>query len=234
MNSLYGDIDPRDIPTYSINDAARYLRIPSSTIRSWTVGQSYPVKDGSNFFAPLIPIQKHKSYLLSFTNPIEIHLLRAIRQHHRIQLHKVRAALDFINERLHVSHPLATQKFSTDGVDLFIDHYGKLIHASQKERHQLKLAISSHLERIEPDDGGLAIKLYPFTRSHEENNPRIVALDPRVAFGQLAIDGTGIPTSILKERYAAGDSINDLAVDYDCSRLWIEEAIRCELFPLAA
>jgi uncharacterized protein (DUF433 family) len=110
-----------------------------------------------------------------------------------------------------------------------------LIQASQAERHQLELSIHTHIQRIEADDQGLAIRLYPFTRSHEENNPRI-------AFGRLTIDGTGIATSILKERYSAGDSlalasrqrIDELAADYDCDRLSIEEAIRCELSPIAA
>ena len=234
MNSLYGKLDPRDIPTYSIKDAARYLRIPSSTIRSWTVGHHYSVKDGSNFFAPLIEIFQQKPYALSFTNLIEIHVLRAIRQHHKIQLDRVRDALDFIDEKFHLPHPLASQNFSTNGVDLFIERYGELIQATQTERIQLKLAINTHLERIEPDDRGLAIKLYPFTRTHEENNPRIVAIDPRIAFGRLTIDGTGIATSILKERYLAGDSIDELAADYQCYRLSIEEAIRCELTQIAA
>jgi uncharacterized protein (DUF433 family) len=45
------------------------------------------------------------------------------------------------------------------------------------------------------------------------------------------IDVTGISTSILKERYSAGDSIDELAADYDYNQLSIEEAIRCELSP---
>jgi uncharacterized protein (DUF433 family) len=233
MLSLYGDRDPREIPSYSMNDAARYLRIPASTIRSWTVGYPYPVKDGLNFFCPLIEIPPQKPYLLSFTNLVEVHILRAIRQHHQIQLNKVREALNFIDDRFNISHPLAQERFRTDGVDLFIERYGALINASSRGQTELKQSLQAHLERIEPDDTGLAIKLYPFTRSHEDNNPRIVVIDPRIAFGRLIIAGTGIATDILKERYQAGDSIQELADDYDCDRLAIEEAIRCEL-PSAA
>lgn len=229
MTNLYGGIDPRDIPIYSISDAARYLRIPVGTIRSWTVGRHYPTANGSNFFKPLITIRNLKPRLLSFTSLVEIHILRAIRKHHQIQLDKVRSALDFIDERFQVSHPLARESFRTDGVDLFIERYGSLINASCIGQAELKDAFYAHLERIEPDDTGLAIKLYPFTRSHEEDNPRIVVIDPRIAFGRLVIAGTGIATSVLAERYQVGDSIDELAYDYDCSRLMIEEAIRCEL-----
>ncbi len=229
MTDLYGGTDPRDIPTYSIGDAARYLRIPSGTIRSWTVGRRYPIANGSSFFKPLIAISDRTPRLLSFTNLIEIHVLRAIRQRHKIQLDLVRVALDFIDEQLQVSHSLARKRFRTDGVDLFIDRYGSLINASRSGQVELKDALNAHLERIEPDDTGLAIKLYPFTRSHEEDNPRIVVIDPRIAFGRLVIAGTGIATQVLAERYHAGDSIDELADDYDCDRLKIEEAIRCEL-----
>lgn len=117
----------------------------------------------------------------------------------------------------------------TNGVDLFIERYGELINASSGGRKELKAALNAHLERIEPDDKGLAIKLYPFTRSSEVDNPRLVVIDPRIAFGRLTIAGTGIATNVLKERYKAGESMEELAFDCDCDRLSIEEAIRCEL-----
>lgn len=229
MTELYGGTDPRNIPTYSISDAARYLRIPTGTIRSWTVGRQYPTANGSNFFKPLIPILDLKPRLLSFTNLVEIHVLRAIRKNHKIQLDKVRIALDFIEGQFQLSCPLAGECFRTNGVDLFIERYGSLINASLRGQTEMKDAFNAHLERIEPDDTGLAIKLYPFTRSSEEDNPRLVVIDPRIAFGRLVIAGTGIATRVLAERYQAGDSIDDLADDYDCGRLKIEEAIRCEL-----
>jgi uncharacterized protein (DUF433 family) len=233
MNKLYGGTDPREISTYSISDAARYLRIPAGTIRSWTIGRHYPTLGGCNFLKPLIPIKDIKPRLLSFTNLIEIHVLRAIRKHHKIDLPTVRTALDFIAEQFPVPHPLVNERFHTNGVDLFIEKYGSLIRASERGQMELKDTLNAHLQRIELDDTGLAIKLYPFTRSHEEDNPRIVAIDPRIAFGRLVIAGTGISTRVVAERYQAGESIDDLVYDYECDRLKIEEAIRCEL-PVAA
>jgi hypothetical protein len=50
MNALYGGIDPRNIPVYSIGDAARYLRMPNATVRSWAVGHTYPTADGQRYF----------------------------------------------------------------------------------------------------------------------------------------------------------------------------------------
>jgi uncharacterized protein (DUF433 family) len=231
--NIYGGSDPRNIPNYSISDAARYLRIPSGTIRSWTVGRNYQTLNGSCFFKPLIKIRDTKPKLLSFTNLIEVHIVRAIRKNHQIRLDKVRIALDFIENEFKLSHPLASQQFRTDGTDLFIEQYGSLINASQGEQMGLRDAVHAHLERIVTDDSGLAIKLFPFTRSHEENNPRIVVIDPQIAFGRLTIEGTGIAANVLAERYLAGDSIDDLAYDYNCENFKIEEAIRCEVIKAA-
>jgi uncharacterized protein (DUF433 family) len=125
------------------------------------------------------------------------------------------------------------ERFRTDGVDLFIERYNSLVNTSKREQIELRDAFNAHLERIEPDDTGLAIKLYPFTGSEEEDNPHIVVIDPQISFGRLIIAGTGISTRVLADRYRAGDSMDDLAYDYDCERLSIEEAIRCEL-PVAA
>lgn len=231
---IYGGQDPRDIPTYSAGDAARYLKIPASTIRAWTVGRKYPVNDGHKQFRPLIETSVKNPLRLSFINLIEIHVLRAIRQDHNLDLAKVRTALDYIDEQFKTPHPLAHQEFYTDGVDLFIEEYGLQINASAQGQINLKNLLTAHLDRIEPDDRGLAVKLYPFTRNQEENNPRLVAIDPRVAFGRMAIEGRGIPTDIITERFHAGDSPEQIADDYECEVEKIQEAIRCETRPIAA
>lgn len=228
MVDIYGGKDPRGIPTYTIGSAARYLGIPASTIRSWTEGRKYPVSDGSKDFSPLIEVKEKKPLRLTFTNLIEIHVLRAIRKEHQVNLRNIREALNYLQKEMEISHPLVHQKFQTDGVDLFVEFYGKLMNVSKTGQMTLKEALEMHLGRIEPDDSGLAIQLYPFTRSHEENNPRIVVIDPRISFGRLTIAGTGIATDIVTERFHAGDSPETIAKDYECDLEKIQEAIRCE------
>jgi hypothetical protein len=40
----YRGSDPRQIPAYTIFDAARYLHIPERTIQNWAYGYSYATK----------------------------------------------------------------------------------------------------------------------------------------------------------------------------------------------
>src|SRR4029450_2122810 len=121
---FYGGQDPREMPAYGIREVAHYLQIPPSTLRSWVKGRYYPTEAGPKFFAPLMALPERTMGgppVLSFLNTVEAHVLDALRREHRIALHKVREALTYVEQRFPSKHPLADQKFETDGIDLFID-----------------------------------------------------------------------------------------------------------------
>ncbi|WP_234996775.1 DUF433 domain-containing protein [Planktothrix sp. PCC 11201] len=220
-------LDVRDLPNYSLTEAAKYLQLPTGTLRSWVYGRYYPTRQGKKYFAPLIELASEKK--LSFTNLIEAHVLSAIRRLHQVPLAKVRAALDYLNQEFSAPHPLAKLEFQTDGVNLFVEQFGELLNVSLKGQLALKEVFYQFLSRIERDPSGLPIKLFPFTRNFDINAPKIVVIDPYISFGRPVLMGTGIPTIILAERYKAGESIHELAIDYQCERSLIEEGIRSEL-----
>jgi uncharacterized protein (DUF433 family) len=167
--------------------------------------------------------------LLSFTNLVEAHVLDAIRREHGIELKKVRDAVRYMQERLSVGHPLASRAMVTDGVDLFVHHYAVLANISREGLLAMTEVLGAYFRRVEWDEAGFAIRLYPFTRKRELDEPRVVVIDPEVAFGKPVLANTGIPTATVANRYKAGESMDDLAEDYDLKRVQIEEAIRCEL-----
>jgi uncharacterized protein (DUF433 family) len=229
MASTDATLDSRNIPSYPIVDAARYLTIPVGTLRSWLHGRYYPVEDGKRYFEPLIQRPNATTPQLSFTNLVEAHVLRVIRQVHGIRLDKVRTALDYVDQRFNIPHPLARIEFQTDGINLFTESVGRLINVSENGQLVMQEALKHLLERIEWDESGIAARLFPLTRMKDQDAPKVLVIDPRISFGRPVLLGTGIPTAVLAERYKAGESMNDLAEDYSCDRLQIEEAIRCEL-----
>jgi len=226
---LYGGQDPRHVATYSPSEVARYLRVPASTLRAWVFGTRYQTKRGAKPFEPVIQRPKPKERLLSFTNLIELHVLNAIRKVHNVPLVQVRQGLNYIKDLYSMEHPLASQKLYTDGLDLFVEHLGKFVNASRHGQLAIPEIVQVYLQRIEWDEEGLAARLYPFTRFNESSEPTWIVIDPSVSFGQPAVVDSGVPTAILAQRYAAGESIDELASDYECDRLKIEEAIRYEL-----
>ena len=168
---------------------------------------------------------------LSFFNLVEAHILNAIRERFRLQ--EVRPVLRYVERELDVKRPLVEKVFQTDGVSLFVEHCGQLLNVSEKGQLAMQAMLSQHLERIEFDPGGRAARLYPFTRDWggqpaQLEDPKAVVFDPLISFGRLVIASTGIATSAVADRFAAGDTIDELARDYGIDRGLVEEAIRCE------
>ena len=227
--------DPREVASYSVMEAAHYLRIPRTTLRDWVSGRKYRSNKGLHFSKPIIQVPDPKKKVLSFMNLVEIHVLDAIRRKHEIPLEKVRTALNYLSKQFPSRHPLADQEFDTDGLNLFIKKFSQLINISQEGQLAIQEVLQAHLHRIERDLKGIPVRLYPFTRKRDlQDEPRAVVIDPHVSFGRPVIVGTGIPTAVIAERYKAGESVDDLADDYGRRRLEIEEAIRCELSVEAA
>ena len=227
--SIDAQPDTRQLPAYGLSEAAHYLHIPVATLRSWVHGRPYPTTAGKKYFKRLIDLPEPKFGALSFMNLVEAHVLNAIRRNYRIALPKVRGALDYVRKQFGWKHPLAEQKFETHGVNLFVSRFEKLISASESGQLAIREVIKAHLRRIEHDTFGLAARLYPFTRENGLDQPRFIVIDPLVSFGRPIIDGTGVTTTVLAERYKAGDSMDALAEEYGCKRPQIEEAVRCEL-----
>ncbi len=224
-----GAPDPRELPNYRIPEAAHYLGIPASTVRWWALGQRYRTAAGVKKSRPVIAIPQHQPPLLSFINLVELHVLDGIRNQYQIPLPKVRNAVEYVIAQFSLSHLLAQEKFVTDGVSLLIRRFDQLIDASERGQLAMAEVLREHLQRIERDEEGLAIRLYPFTRYRHVQNPRLILIDPRIAFGRPVLAGTGIATSTVAERYKAGESIAALVDDYGRPPEEIEEAVRCEL-----
>jgi len=231
MPELYHEADPRRVPTYAASEAAHYLHIPVATLRSWVFGRSYRTSGGTRRFEPVIALADPKVRLLSFTNLVEAHVLAAIRRKHGVTLSNIRSAIDHLQARYGIEHPLAHVQFKTDGLSLFIEVLDQLVNVSLQGQVAIREVMGAHLQRVEHDENGLAARLFPFTRLGVAagQQPKTVVIDPRVAFGRPVLAGTGIPTAVLANRYKAGESIAELAQDYECDSAMVEEAIRCEL-----
>ena len=229
---LYGGHDPRGLSSYTSREAARYVRLPLRTVQNWAFG--FRTYGGD----PLIHVADPERHLLSFWNVAELHVLGALRRYHRISPKKLRVVIRYLEETFKSPHPLLTAQMLTDGVSVFVERAGKLINATRSGQLAMRELMEAHLQRIDQDVDGLAIRLFPFVRHDPHtarslemlpDEPKIISLDPRVRFGRPVIVGTSIPTEEVAERFRAGDTCRQLADEYGQSSHQIEEAIRCEL-----
>lgn len=237
MLSFYKE-DPREVPVYTLAQAARYLKIPEVTLKTWIKGRKYPVDGGNKqkFFQPVILLPDPRIPRLSFVNLVEAHVLNGIRRIENIPFRKVRQAISYLKKQYPSKHPLADRLFQTDGVDLLIEDVGKLINVSKDGQMEMREIVDKYLRRIDRDPSKhLPIRLYPFLRNtHQEEEPLSVVIDPLVSFGRPTLVKTGIPTAVIAERFYAGDSMENLARDYGIEREKIEEAVRYETSYLKA
>jgi uncharacterized protein (DUF433 family) len=221
------DAETYNTPAYSVIDAARYLRMPVGTLRSWLDGRSYKTQKGQQQFAALIQRPSPNHPELSFANLVEAHVLRVIRENHQIKLDRVRTALDYLSKDLETDHPLIQHRFQTDGVDLFVDSMERLVNVTRSGQLAMKETLKFLLTRIEWDDREIASKLFPFVQA-EGDVAKILCIDPRISFGKPTIVGTGIPTGAIVDLYEAGEEIQDIAHEFDCTADQIRAAIQFE------
>ena len=228
----------REFAAYSLVEGARYLRLPVSTVRAWCLGQRYYDRQRNpRRFASVIEVANRKERLLSFINLVELFVLAAIRRKFDVGLPQVREAVAYLKRKFPSAHPLADHDFQTNGVDLFTEKFGELLNLSKDGQVEMKELLLAHLRCVERDPAGIPLKLYLIPR-----NPRVdatnrvhgsVVIDPRFGFGRPVIDGTGIRTDVVVERFSAGEKIEAPAEDYGRPKDDIEEVLRSEL-PLAA
>ena len=208
--------DIRDVPNYPAAEAARCLGMVTQTLRTWFLGQKA--------MQPLFTPADTKPLTLSFWNLVESSVVASIRKVHGISFQKVRRALRFVEQQMGLPRPLITQDFATDGVSLFVEHYGALISATEDGQVVIRELIEASLTRIERDEEGLAAKLYAWT--HDPHEPKVVSIDPRVSFGRPTLAGTGVTVEALVDRFHAGDTIAGLAEDYRVSPDKVEAMMR--------
>lgn len=228
----------REIPVYSFTEAARYLRLPPSTVRAWCFGQRYyDSKRNPRRFVSVIDVADSKARRLSFINLVELFVLAAIRRKYEVGLPQVRQAVAYLKRKFPSRHPLADHDFQTNGVDLFVEKFGELLNLTKEGQVEMEEFLRSHLKCVHRDPAGVPIKLYLIPRNPlldvTKRNHGTVVIDPRFGFGRPVLDGTGIRTDVVIERFSAGEPLEALAEDYGRPKEDIEEVLRCEL-PLAA
>lgn len=216
-NSIYGGRDPRDLPTYTLREAARYLRIPRSTLCQWT---------SRNQPSPLIKIPDGDPPMLTFWNVVEAYVLAVIRRRFKISLGNTRSAIKYVEKELNTKRPLINEQFKANGIHLFVEKLGHLINVSQHGQLADGTVMRDALDRIGYDADGISQIIYPWFYDTKET--KHVEINPKRAFGRLVIINTRVPTDTIARRWEAGDDTDNLAKDYDIPVESIEDALRWE------
>lgn len=225
LRDLLGE--PTERPRYSIRQAAQYLRISTTTLRSWVVGRPYPAGGGSRYSQPLIARPDEQDLRLSFNNLVEAHVLRALRTRHKVPMSAVRSALDHAESQFAIKRLLLSDELRAAAGTVFLERLDELIDLGRSGQLVLKELLQAHLQRIDRNIEGLPVRLFPVS-TRGLDGPKVVVIDPQISFGRPYISGKGVRTSTIVERLDAGESREDVASDYGLEDFEIDEAILYE------
>lgn len=215
-------------PRYTIAQAARYLHISPTTLRSWVMGRPYPIAGGRRYSPPLVLRPFAEDPRLSFPNLVEAHVLRALRTRHEVPMSVVRTALDYAENEFNIKRLLLRDDLRTAAGTVFIERLGQLFDIGRSGQIVLRELLDAHLRRIDRDVSGLPLRLFPVNTARGLEGPKIVAVDPRVSFGHPIISGKGVRTLTIVERLDAGEPRDVVAADYQLEEHEIDEAILYE------
>lgn len=215
--------DLRYQPLYSLIEVSRYARVKPATLRAWTHNGDAAIM--------VIPTDDRRVAPFSFINLIETYVLEGLRRAHHVPMQRIRRAMEWLQKTYDVAHPLAELNLETDGYDLFIRELNIPINASRKGQGGFPEVLSRYLQRIERDEGKIPVRFYPYTY---DLAPKIIVMDPSVSYGRPVVAGTRVSSQMIFDRYSGGESLCDIAADYDLDISRVEEALRCEIERIAA
>src|SRR5947209_16462590 len=102
---------------YSIPEAARLIGVPAATLPRWVAGSLFASREKSQLSQPLFR-REHSEVMprliLTFADLIELYVMSLFRQH-GVSLLTIQAIAKCAARELNSDHPLAAQRFHTEG-----------------------------------------------------------------------------------------------------------------------
>jgi uncharacterized protein (DUF433 family) len=205
---------------FTLREAAGYLDVPKSTIHAWArpaAGQ------------PLITVfPRHGAQAtVPFIGFAEAYVLAAFRRA-GVPPQRIRPAVDALSRNIGLDHALASKRLYTDGAEVLYDYAADRNENDLLElvvvrtgQHQFTEVVRDYLKRITYGSDGWAsrVRLPSYQRAE-------VIVDPRSAFGLPLVVHGGARVEDLVDRFVAGDSVADIAYDFDVPPEEVEDVIR--------
>jgi uncharacterized protein (DUF433 family) len=212
------------LPTYTLNDAARYARVHPNTLRYWFYGR--PASEVRHRARPTVK-EKERGVALTYLQLIEVAVVSAVREY--LSLKEIQRTHDYMAQTLRSEFPFAEYRFKTDGAHLLlaldqverVPNVNALIITNRAGQETWTHLVRERLDEfIYEDDHGLAIR---WRVGGQQSN---VVIDPRISFGAPMI--RGIPTWAVCGRWKAGEDIPDIQDDFGLDESEVRDALRFE------
>jgi len=212
---------------YSVSEAARLTGVSTGCIRRWLKGYQFRTNTGKHASPPVWSSDYPEiggKLALSFLDLVEIRFVNAFLKE-GVSWPTLRKAAIKAREIVENKHPFCTQKFVTDGREIFIELYEKenersLVEITKSQRYFEKV-IRPYLKNLEfiADE---PIQWWPIGKRRQ------VLIDPKRSFGNPIVPKWGIPTSVLFQAFNATGSAKEVANWYETDIKSVQDAVLFE------
>ena len=208
---------------YSEAEAARYLRVPQSTLNYWLEGGERRGK----LYAPVIRAEaRGRRAPVTWAEFIEAGLLRSYRSS-GIPMAELRAFIDLLRRHYGVPYPLADRRPYVAGRRLVVEAQQE---AGLDPEFWLVAPVDDQLLLLPPSDAFLQRVTWEGDhaagwRPHDDQGSP-VRIDPDLRGGRPAVGG--ISTDVVWEHDAAGEDAEDIAEDFGLTAEQVRWALAFE------
>ena len=212
---------------YSVPEASRLTGIHPRTIRRWISGYAYTVRGHRRTQPPVWEGQFEPigdELALGFLDLMEIRYVDAFRKS-GVPWWIIRTGSTRGKELFHTTHPFCTEKFKTNGRDLFSDipdEAGKTITIDVVQNHRTFHSILRRYLHGVTFSNSLIAQWWPL------GSRRHVVIDPRRSFGKPIVDPEGVPTRVLADAAKAEQDPRKAAQIYEVSLTSMRDAVEYE------
>jgi uncharacterized protein (DUF433 family) len=210
-------VDKFNDPLLTPKEVARHLLIPPATIYDWLREEA----DGTPLVHRVEP-EKRGGASVPFVAVVEAYVLRSLRDL-RLTKRAIREAAATVRKEFGTPYALATKRICTDGIDIFVDYAeGDLARASDGQK-PIRETLDGYLRYINWDtDDEFPQRL----RLRQYSDIAPVIIDPRFGWGVPVVESTKVPVDAVVDLWLAGESIDDVAYEYDMTPKQVEAICR--------
>jgi uncharacterized protein (DUF433 family)/DNA-binding transcriptional MerR regulator len=219
------------LPTYPVGEAAKLVGVHRGTVTAWHYG--YVLRGGRR--TETVLGERQRGQALSYLQLVEVAFVATLREL-GVTLRKIRIARDYLATRFQKEYPFAQLELETDGVEVLKElekaegawvrtmlvpsRYGQFVWAE---------AIEDRIREFDYDEmRRLAIRWFPRGREVP------VVIDPQIAFGAPILADSKLPTWVVRDRVAAGESPIEIEEDFGISEIAVRQALAFEGVEYAA
>lgn len=199
-------VDKFHDPLLTPKETARHLQIPRSTLYYWLAEEA----DGTPLVHRVTP-ERRGWPSVPFVAVVEAYVLRSLRDL-GLRKHKIRDAAEAVRREFKTPYGLATKKIVTDGIDIFLDYADGDIARVGDQQRPIREVLDGYLRYIGWDSND---EFASTLRLRQYSDVAPVIIDPRFGWGAPVIESNHVPVDAVVDMWLAGDSLEEVAYEYD-------------------